>query len=349
MFGYALSMLISGPLIDIFGKKHVVLGGLTIFFLASLAAALAHNIWFLIIARFFQALGGCCGTVIARVMVKDAYPKAEQIKILAHLSAAMAVCPLFIPVLGGILQILFGFRAVFIFLGLFSLVLLAMCKKEIHEPRIYHFISLQALLQHYKLLLTSRVFIGYSLAISFAWCAYFAFTLGSPFLLQKNLHFNSIFFGIFFAIIVLGYLIGTQLTKRFANEIGWDGLILIATLICLAGSLLLVGAILFFPLGWASIVLPMIIIMVGIGIIIPCTQGAVMQPFPKMIGTASGLFFFIQMLFGGICGLILQSFNQESPEPMAFTIFIASLFLVISFYKLIWSYKTQEQQEALYS
>ena len=344
MFGYALSMLIAGPLSDTLGRKRVLMYGLTLYFFATLACAASSSIISLIIARFFQALGGCCGTVIARVMVKDAYSREEQIKILSHLSAAMAICPLLIPILGGISQIYLGWRAGFYMLGVFSLILLIVCKRQLKESHIEnHTVSLKTLLGHYKLLLTNRLFIGYSFTIGLAWCDYFAFTLKSPFLLQKTLGFNSIIFGGLFAIVVLGYLVGTQITKRFANEIGWDKLIFIATIFCLLGALILSVMNIFFPLNWINLVLPMMIIMIGVGIIIPCTQGAVLQPFPKIAGTASGLFFFIQMAFGGICGLILQYFKNQDATPMIITIFICSLMLTVIFYKLIWTLKKEEK------
>ena len=113
MFGYALSMLIAGSLADSMGRKRVMFYGLILFMLSSLVCALAPNVNVLILGRFFQALGGCCGTVVSRVMVKDSYEREEQIKILAHLSSAMAICPLIIPVLGGGLQLYFGWRSVF--------------------------------------------------------------------------------------------------------------------------------------------------------------------------------------------------------------------------------------------
>ena len=75
MFGYALSMLIAGPLSDSIGRKRVMFYGLITYMIATLACAFAPSVGFLIVGRFFQALGGCCGTVVARVMVKDAYSK----------------------------------------------------------------------------------------------------------------------------------------------------------------------------------------------------------------------------------------------------------------------------------
>lgn len=337
MFGYALSMLVSGPLSDVIGRKRVMFLGLCLYLIATLICAITSSITILISARFFQALGGCCGTVVARVMVRDAYSREEQIHLLAYLSAAMAICPLLAPIVGGSLQIYFGWRIAFYVLAIFALILLIVSENQfIDTHKIIKKVSFCNLIDNYKVLLQHRTFIGYSLAIGFAWCNYFAFTLESPFLLEKTLGLSMLSFGLIFSFIVLGYLIGTVITKRFANQVGWDQLILIATYLCIAGAILMTLMISLLPLSWPTIASPMIIIMIGVGIIIPCTQGAVMQPFPTIAGTASGLFFFIQMTFGGICGLIIQNLKRNSPVPMALVILISSVFLLVSFYWLIW-------------
>ncbi|MBA2649053.1 MAG: MFS transporter [Legionella sp.] len=234
-------------------------------------------------------------------------------------------------------------ESAFYILGFFSLIVLIISKQQLSESDIEtRPMTLKILLGYYKLLIANRFFVGYSLTIGLAWCDYFAFTLESPFFLQKTLGFNSIIFGVLFSIVVLGYLAGTQITKYFANKVGWDELIFIAIIFCLSGALLLTILNIFLPLKGISLILPMIIIMLGVGIIIPCTQAAVMQPFPKIAGTASGLFFFIQMALGGICGLILQFFEHDTITPMIITILTCSFLLIVIFYQLIWKLKKEE-------
>ncbi len=343
MFGYALSMLISGPLSDVIGRKRVMLNGLFIYLLATLICATSNSILVLTVARFFQALGGCCGTVVARVMVRDSYNREEQIHILAYLSAAMAICPLFIPILGGELQIYLGWRSIFYFLAIFSLIMFIISKKQLDEaPSLRSSFSFNELINNYKNLLQNRLFIAYSLCIGLAWGCYFIFTLEAPFLIEKNLGLSTLSFGFIFSAVVLGYLVGTLVTKRFANQIGWDKLIFIAiSLICI-GAVLLLFLNWFFSLSWLILMVPMMVLMLGVGIIIPCTQAAVMQPFPTMAGTASGLFFFIQMIFSGVSGLLIQSFQDESATPMTIMIFIYSLLLIVSFYILVWNKRLRE-------
>jgi MFS transporter, DHA1 family, multidrug resistance protein len=271
-------------------------------------------------------------------MVRDAYGKDKQINFLAGLSAAMALCALIAPVIGGGMQIYFGWRSVFYLLIVFTFILLILIQNQLKETHeIIGKFSLREAISNYKMLLKNRLFISYSLAIGFVWCNYFAFTLEAPFLLIKNLGLSTLSFGLLYSLIISSYLAGTLLTKRFANKAGWDYLILVAAGLCVVGSLLMMLALGFFSLNWITLSCPMIIVMMGVGIIIPCTQAAVMQPFPAIAGTASGLFFFIQMGFGGVCGLIIQMFTRKTAMPLAVLMMSASILLFVSFYSLIWS------------
>ncbi|MFC3908835.1 multidrug effflux MFS transporter [Legionella dresdenensis] len=333
MLGYALSMLIVGPLCDYFGKKPVLLLSLTLYASATILCMVANTFMVLVAARFFQALGGCSGTVIARLFVKDSYSSKDQIKILAQLSAAMAICPLLIPILGGVIQTYSGWRSVFFFLLILALILILVCKKQLHETqRLISKPSIRKLCYDFKKILSNQVFIGYSLAIGLAWSCYFAFTIESPFLLQEKLGYTSFKFSVLYAITILGYLAGTGFTKRYANQIGWDKLIFTGTLCCLAGAVLMTFLNQALDLHWFTLITPMIIILFGVGIIIPGTQAAVIQPFSHNAGTASGLFFFIQMLFGFLCGVILQRVHNGSITPLLTVLLLSSLLLVLSFY-----------------
>ncbi len=59
LFSFAVSQLIVGPLSDRLGRKPVLYGGLLIYGLASIGAAMATSIELLVIARVLQGMGGC--------------------------------------------------------------------------------------------------------------------------------------------------------------------------------------------------------------------------------------------------------------------------------------------------
>jgi DHA1 family bicyclomycin/chloramphenicol resistance-like MFS transporter len=101
----AAGQLIYGSLSDRFGRRPVLLAGVSLYFLAGLACALAPSIEALIAFRFVQAVGACSGVVLARAVVRDVYDRARTAKVFAYISTAMALAPLIGPVVGGYVQI----------------------------------------------------------------------------------------------------------------------------------------------------------------------------------------------------------------------------------------------------
>jgi len=92
--GFACGQIVYGPLSDRFGRRPVMLCGLSIYCLASLACAFASSIHMLIAARFVQAIGGCAGPVLGRAVVRDLWGASESARVIAYIGGAMAISPL---------------------------------------------------------------------------------------------------------------------------------------------------------------------------------------------------------------------------------------------------------------
>ena len=112
--GFAVGQIIYGPLSDRRGRKPVLLGGLFIFLIASFASAFSTSIEFLIIARFFQALGASGPIVLARAIVRDLYEGSQAGRELSRMGTIMGIVPAAAPILGGFLEAGFGWRSNFI-------------------------------------------------------------------------------------------------------------------------------------------------------------------------------------------------------------------------------------------
>jgi DHA1 family bicyclomycin/chloramphenicol resistance-like MFS transporter len=105
--GLAVGQGFYGPLSDRFGRTRPLYAGLSLFVLASVACALTPSINFLIVVRFFQALGACSGQVLSRAIVRDLFEPREAVQVFSLLVLVMGVSPVLAPLLGG--QILYWF------------------------------------------------------------------------------------------------------------------------------------------------------------------------------------------------------------------------------------------------
>lgn len=346
MVGFALSMLLCGIISDRFGRRPVVLAGIGLHFVASLVCVFSSTIEVLIIARFFQALGGCCGTVLGRVIIRDIYPQHQCVKVLSYMATGMALSPALAPILGGYLQTWFGWRSSFVVLAsvsalifLFSFLFLKETIRSVNKEAL----NPKKLISNYLRVIKNRHFWGYTAAITFAWCGYFSFICGSSFIFIDFLKVSPNVYGMLYGIIVTGYLLGTFLSGKLASRFQIRQSVLIGAMIGFAGSSLLLGSALLTSCSVFCIMAPMVIFLIGIGIIMPNCQVAATEPFPNLIGTAASLFYFVEMMAGAGAGAIVGSSNEISQMPMVLVNFSSSLLMLISFLGLIWVMAKKER------
>ncbi|MDX3809225.1 MDR family MFS transporter [Bosea thiooxidans] len=92
-----------GKLADIHGRRVVLLSGIVIFIIGSIACALAPNLWLLIVARFIQGLGGGGLIALAQTIVGDMVPPRERGRYQVYFASVFLSSSLIGPVLGGVL------------------------------------------------------------------------------------------------------------------------------------------------------------------------------------------------------------------------------------------------------
>ena len=336
MLGYSLSLLAAGIFADIYGRRTVAIIGLTIFFLSSIGCFFAATVDQLTIWRFFQAFGGGCGTLIARIIVRDTYDLKTQVKVLSYLAMGIVASPILGPTLGAHISDVFGWRSIFLFLACFSLFAVIFLGLYLHESlpdadsnMQYRFVEI--FLRCCKLW-THREFVFNTLVISFAWGIYFTFISSSPFLIQDLYQFGPIEYGYIFSATISGFVLG-------AIFIRWKIAILdLRQLIFIAGAIVFFSAFslfIFIILGGESLGALLFFVfsaLFGIGIIFPATQASVTIPFKKDIGLISGVFYSTEMFFGAICGYVLSCMGVINWQRSSLVMLVAAiciLFLLV--------------------
>src|SRR5438309_2241311 len=113
MVGIACSQIIMGPLSDRFGRRPVLLAGLGLMIAASLGCSFAETLPQLIVARFFQALGGATGMVVSRAIIRDLYPRERVGAMISLVIAVMMIAQMLSALFGGLLETALGWRSIF--------------------------------------------------------------------------------------------------------------------------------------------------------------------------------------------------------------------------------------------
>jgi len=114
---YSVGLLFWGPLSEKFGRKPILLSGLTIYVVASLFCAFSQHVEQLIAGRIIQALGGSAATVVATAIVKDIYSGREREKVMATIMSMVIIAPMVAPVLGALLLTYTSWRTIFLMLA----------------------------------------------------------------------------------------------------------------------------------------------------------------------------------------------------------------------------------------
>ena len=96
-----VTVLIYGKLADLFGRKPVLLFGISVFMIGSLFAGFAWSMQSLIFFRLIQGFGAGAVTPIAMTVVGDIYSREERAKIQGYLSSVWGISAILGPALSG--------------------------------------------------------------------------------------------------------------------------------------------------------------------------------------------------------------------------------------------------------
>ena len=116
----------AGRLGDLFGRRRMLLAGIALFTIASLACALSPTLWTLVAARALQGAGAAAMMSLTIASVADTLPKEQTGRAMGLLGTVSAVGTALGPSLGGALVAWSGWPSIFVFIaaiGLLSLVL----------------------------------------------------------------------------------------------------------------------------------------------------------------------------------------------------------------------------------
>ena len=327
MVGIACSQLVMGPLSDKFGRRPVLLAGMSLMVAASAACVFAENLPQLIAARFFQALGGASGMVISRAIVRDLYARDQIGARLSLVIAVMMIAQMLSPLTGGLLDLAFGWRAIFCLITAASLATVIAIAFLLPETR-----RVRAAGNGFRgdvgSLFASRAFIGYLLCQVLASQIIFAFAGGGPYIVVTQMGRNSAEYGAWFATTGFAFLIGNVFCVRFAPRHSLEKLIWFGLALQLAGSLL--------NLAWSIAGLnqmplwlfgTQMIVMVANAFVMSNSVAGAISVRPDAAGTASGAMGFLQQGVGSLVSQLGAYLGGHfaTTLPLTACVFVLSL------------------------
>ena len=317
VFGMAFSTLAYGTFADRYGRRPALMVGLSLFLLGSSISAVAGSFAILLIGRLVQSMGAGCGITLARAIARDVYGANQLVKAIAYLTMFFAIGGLLAPGLGGFLVDQLGWRSIFFFAGIMGLAIALGAYFIVPETRapkrdgqssavFAGFIELCRQPRFCALVIHTGCSTGTFLVVATASSTLMKELLGRP----------ATEFGLYFAMVPMGFIIGTVISSRVGNRASVERMILIGACIAVLAvftqsTLLLSGYVT--PL---VLFLPGSFMTMAQGISLPFAQAGAMATIPRLAGTAAGIGVFVQNFVGAGFAQLYGAFADGSPTPM---------------------------------
>jgi DHA1 family bicyclomycin/chloramphenicol resistance-like MFS transporter len=317
LLSFAVSQLVVGPLSDRFGRKPVLYGGLLIYGVASVGAALANSIEILILARVLQGAGGCAALVTPRAVVQDTYRGLEAARMMAFVAMLQSVAPAVGPVIGGAIDTYFGWRWIFGFLAIMAGVMALGASIWLRETRPLlggQPDSWTTIFMRYARLFNSRLYIGYTLTFAFGTTGFFGYLAVGPGLLIEGQGLSPFKFSLSLMVIATQFVIGAYVSSRLVGKLGLDRTLWVATIGITLPALSLV--IFVESPSVFTIVAPIVVFAFFNGFIFPNALAGATGVDPRIAGSASSFLGFTQLGIGSIIVFVLSNMDTSTTIPL---------------------------------
>lgn len=306
VLGLAGGQLVYGPLSDSIGRRPMLIGGLALYTIGGLAAALAPNVHTLIAARLFQALGGCAGLALGRAIVRDTAKPEEAVGDLALLNLMMTAGPGLAPVFGSGLDEAFGWRSIFLFLATLGGITLLFTWRLLPETgRPSGTIKLGSLARDYALLLRSPSFLGFSIGGGCATTSFYGFIAAAPFIFTTQLHCTAHEVGMYLAMLIVGMAVGNGLTRRLVRSFAMERLLISGNALSVCCAVTFLAIVLSGHLTVLAVIGLMFLYALGAGMASPAALTKALSVNASVVGSAAGLYGFAQMVVGALCSYLV--------------------------------------------
>jgi DHA1 family bicyclomycin/chloramphenicol resistance-like MFS transporter len=264
-------------------------------------------------------VGGCGGLVLGRAIVRDQATADRAAGQLALLTLVMSMAPAIAPVIGGYATAYLGWRSAFALLALLGAVAFGLILVWLPETVDTRGTGrgFSTMLHGSVRLLRSRAFLGYAIGGSCTTTSFYAFMSASPFIFENLLHRPPQEIGLYYLLLMGGVALGGFSANRMAGRVRPRTALRIANGLAIAAAAAFMLADLTGRLNVATVIVPVAVFMVGAGIASPFAVAGAVSVNPLAIGAASGMYGSMQMSYGVLCTVVVETWRPGAVFPVA--------------------------------
>lgn len=243
------------------------------------------------------------------------------------MTMVMVVAPMLAPLIGGFLDVGFGWRAPLAFVLAMGLIVLAVTARKLPETLATPAadVRLAAIPRDFARLLRRRAFLGYAFTVAFTSVTFLSFVGGAPYVTVELLGGTPGDYGLFFIPVAGAYMVGNFVSARATLRVGIDRMISVGSFIVFCGG----SAVLAFQLAgvttFGSVFGCMALIAFGHGFCIPNGLAGAVSVDHSRAGAAAGLSGSLQMGLGALASVIVGATMADTAIPLAVGMFIGAV------------------------
>lgn len=318
--GISLGQLGYGPALDRFGRKKPVLFGLSVYIIAAVGCAFSPSIHYLIVMRFFLAVGCCVGIVASSAIVRDLFSGKEVARALSTLMTVFGIAPIIAPTMGGLVVSALGWRYIFGVLAAIGALVLIAVSRLIHDtkgPDLSVSLRPSKVARGYLGVFRERQFLIFAATALAGTGGLFTYIAGSPFVFIDLFGLTATQYGWVFGANALLFVIGSQVNRAVLKKHN-SGRVLMAVTATEVGvtAVLAGGSLLGILPQWSFLVL-VAAYMFCHAFVGPNAVALALLPFSRNVGSASASYMSIQMISGAAASGLLTYFHNGTGVPMA--------------------------------
>lgn len=324
LLGFAVAPLVLGPLADRYGRRPILLVGLTIFTIAGFGCAFAPTTAALLGFRVLQGIGAGASAMLPMVIVRDLFSGARARTRMSYVTLVLGIGPIVAPALGAGILALSGWRAIYGALGVCGLVIL-ICAwwgfAESAPTGQRNSLQPRAILASYRKVIGHRIFLGFALVNGLSFATMFAYISGSPLVLMGNLGVSTGAYSLIFAITAGALVAGSSLNGWAASRDKHPKLMFRTALALLLGAPFVLLALSLAGIQSVATIAPLVALATfSLGIIMPNSTHGALQPLGRIAGVAAAVLRAIQMVCGAAAsGLVAVLYDGKSALAMTGT------------------------------
>lgn len=324
LVGFAVGLLVAGPLSDAHGRRRPLLAGVAVYTVATLACAFAPTVEVLIALRVLQGAAGAFGMVTGNAIVRDKASGTAAAKLFSVLMLANGVAPILGPVLGGQLLLVTNWPGLFVFLAVVGTLMFAAAWRWLPETLPAHRRrpgSIGGAGRTFVFLLHDRPLVGYTLGRALGAAALLAYVAASPFVFQDVYGLSPQGFGVVFGVNSAGLILMGQLSGRLVGRFGCAALLRAGSVVSSAGSVeLLLALAVHAPLPF---VLPGVFgVVAGMGMVFPNSTALGLTRHGARAGAATALMGVVQFAMQAVASPLTGLGSGHSAMPMAVVVLV---------------------------